>query len=44
MRNFILTQLKLYQAGNTSINIEKLKILAQQYLSISEYDKYFGNL
>jgi hypothetical protein len=44
MKDFILLQLKLYQSGDSLVDIEKLKILAQQYLSISEYDKYFGNL
>lgn len=42
MNNFIKTQYKLYISGKNSIGIEKIKILAQLYLSISEYNEMFG--
>lgn len=42
MNNFIKTQYKLYISGGKSIGIEKIKLLAQLYLSISEYNEMFG--
>lgn len=36
MRDFILVQYKLYQAGGKSIGIEKIKRLAQLYLTEDE--------
>lgn len=42
MKDFIKTQLKLYQSGKSSISFEKIKQLAQIYLSLSEYDELFN--
>ncbi len=42
MVNFIKIQYQLYVLGQKSIGIEKIKLLAQLYLSISEYNEMFG--
>jgi hypothetical protein len=42
MIDFIRTQYKLYKIDQNSIDIEKIKLLAQLYLSISEYNEMFG--
>ena len=40
MYNFIITQYKLYLAGNSNINIEKLDKLAKLYLTDEEMELY----
>lgn len=42
MAEFIKIQYNLYKSGNKSIGIEKIKQLAQNYLSLSEYDEMFS--
>ncbi len=42
MRDFILTQYKIYQSGGKSIGIERIKSLAAVFLSESEQKELFG--
>jgi hypothetical protein len=42
MSDFIKTQYNLYKTNRKSIGLEKIKLLAKLYLSISDYDKMFG--
>lgn len=41
MVEFIKTQYNLYKTNGKSIGLEKIKLLAKLYLSISEYDEMF---
>lgn len=41
MNNFIKTQYQLYISGNKSIGIEKIKLLAQLYLTEEEQKELF---
>lgn len=42
MYNFIKTQYQLYKAGQHSIGIEKIKILAKQFLTEEQQAELFG--
>lgn len=42
MKNFIITQWKIHCAGGKSIPVETIRLLAEKYLSIAEYDEMFG--
>jgi hypothetical protein len=44
MAEFIKTQCKIYKLGGNSIDIEKIKLLAKLYLSISEYNEMFSQI
>lgn len=43
MCEFIKIQYRLYKLGNKSIGIEKIKQLAEKYLSLAEYDELFNS-
>lgn len=44
MRDFILTQFKIHQAGGKSIGIERIKSLAAVFLTEAEREELFGGV
>lgn len=42
MKEFIITQHKLWKSGSPSIGIEKITMLASRFMTAEEQDNLFG--